>query len=43
MASPLNGPGVRDKKLEQRMKTTESTAYFWGNLTKELKILVKER
>ena len=34
MSGPLNGPGVRDKILEQGMKATESTAYFWGNLTK---------
>ena len=33
MAGPLNGGGVRDKILEQGMKATESTAYFWGNLT----------
>lgn len=34
MSGPLNGAGVRDKILEQGMKATESTAYFWGNLTK---------
>ena len=33
MAGPLNGAGVRDKIIEQGMKATESTAYFWGNLT----------
>ena len=30
---PLNGAGVRDKILEQGMKTTESAAYFLGNIT----------
>lgn len=36
MAGPLNGVGVRDKILEQRMRATESTAYFWENITKRV-------
>lgn len=34
MNGPLNGPGVRDAILKQGKTATESTAYFWGNLTK---------
>ena len=34
MVGPLNGAGVRDTILEQGMKATESTAYFFGNITK---------
>ena len=34
MAGPLNGAGVRDKIIEHGMKATESTAYFWGNITR---------
>ena len=34
MVIPLDGAGVRDKILEQGIKTTEPTAFFWGNITK---------
>ena len=34
MAGPLNGPGVGDAILRQGKEATESTAYFWGNITK---------
>lgn len=37
MAGPLNDPGVRDAILRQRTKAMKSTAYFWGNVTKEFK------
>jgi hypothetical protein len=33
MADPLNGANVRNTILEQGMKATESTAYFWANIT----------
>jgi len=36
MADPLNVPGVRGAVLKQGPKATESTAYFWGNLTQEV-------
>ena len=34
MVGPLNGPGVRDTILKQGKTSTESDAYFWGNITK---------
>ena len=34
MGAPLNGPGVRDAILKQGKGVTESTAFFWGNVTK---------
>jgi hypothetical protein len=34
MSGPLNGAGVRDAILSQKKSATESTAYFWGNVTK---------
>ena len=34
MSGLLNGPGVRDAILKQRLSATESTAYFWGDFTK---------
>jgi len=34
MNGPLNGPGVRDAILKQGKTATESTAYFWANITK---------
>ena len=36
MSDLLNGPGVRDAILKQKFSATESTAYFWGNLTKRV-------
>ena len=41
MVGPLNGPGVRDKILEQGMKATESAAYFWGNVTEAVQNATK--
>jgi hypothetical protein len=36
MVDPLNSLGALDKILEQGIKATESTANFWGNVTKEV-------
>lgn len=36
MGNPLSGEGGRDVILAQGKIMTESTAYFWGNLTKGL-------
>ena len=33
MTGPLNCSGVRDTILKQGTKATESTGYFWGNIT----------
>lgn len=33
MNAPLNGPGVRDAILKHGKTATESTAFFWGNIT----------
>ena len=34
MGGPLNGPGIRDTILKYGKEATESTAFFWGNITK---------
>lgn len=34
MSKMLNGEGVRDAILNQGKTTTESVAFFWGNITK---------
>ena len=34
MVRASSGTGVRDIILSQGMKATESTAFFWGNITK---------
>jgi hypothetical protein len=36
MAGLLNGPGVKNIIVRQGKEVTESTTYFWGNLTKEV-------
>ena len=36
MTKIINGDIVRDTILKQGMKATESTAYFWGNITKSV-------
>ena len=33
MTGSLNGNGVRDAILRQGKKATESSAFFWGNVT----------
>jgi len=33
LINALNGAGVQDSILKQGTKATESTAYFWGNVT----------
>jgi hypothetical protein len=32
----LNGAGVRDMILKRGMEVTEGTAFFWGNITKNV-------
>ena len=41
MGGVLNGPGVRDAILEKGKTATESSAYFFGNITKGIQDTTK--